>query len=467
MTRIKALTAAVLLAASFAQPRAAAPTDVFFSEYIEGSANNKALEIFNGTGAPVDLAAGGYNVQMYFNGSSSAGLTISLTGAVASGDVYVLAQSAAGPAILAQADQTNGAGWFNGDDAVVLRKGGAAGTVLDAIGQIGVDPGTEWGSGLASTADNTLRRKTALCGGDVNSGDLFVPSLEWDGFANDTFDGLGAPTTECDVVVPDDAPSVISTFPVDGASTVSIGATLSVTFSEAVTFGAASYSLTCSASGVKAATFSGGPVTFSVDPVTDFVAGESCVFTIIAANVSDADGNDPPDFMAVNFVVDFTTFDPCTATSIPAWQIQGTGDISPLAGQTVLTRGVVVGDFEGPSPTLRGFYIQDAAGDGNNLTSDGLFVFNGNANAVSLGQVAAVTGTVSEFQGQTQVSATSVTACGSGTTRPVEVFLPVPNEAYFERVEGMLVRLPQELAVTEHFQLGRFGQVVVARPRSQ
>ena len=313
-------------AAAFAQPRAAAPTDVFFSEYIEGSANNKALEIFNGTGAPVDLAAGGYNVQMYFNGSSSAGLTISLTGTVASGDVYVLAQSAAGPAILAQADQTNGAGWFNGDDAVVLRKGGAAGTVLDAIGQIGVDPGTEWGSALASTADNTLRRKTALCGGDVNSGDLFVPSLDWDGFANDTFDGLGAHTTECDVGVPDDAPSVISTFPVDGPVPLDWRHTLGhVQRSSDVRSGVVLLDLLGERR--KAATFSGGPVTFSVDPVTYFVAGESCVFTIIAANVSDADGNDPPDFMAVNFVVDFTTFDPCTATSRPAWQIQGTGDI--------------------------------------------------------------------------------------------------------------------------------------------
>src|SRR3712207_4430726 len=35
------------------QPRAAAPATLFFSEYIEGSSNNKALEIFNGTGAPV------------------------------------------------------------------------------------------------------------------------------------------------------------------------------------------------------------------------------------------------------------------------------------------------------------------------------------------------------------------------------------------------------------------------------
>src|SRR3954471_3290024 len=129
--------------------RAAAPSDLFFSEYIEGSSNNKALEIFNGTGAAIDLAAGGYDVQMYFNGSTTAGLTIALTGTVASGDVYVLAQSAASSTVLAQADLTNGSGWFNGDDAVVLRKNT---TILDVIGQIGVDPGTEWGTGLASTA---------------------------------------------------------------------------------------------------------------------------------------------------------------------------------------------------------------------------------------------------------------------------------------------------------------------------
>ena len=103
------------------------PTDVFFSEYIEGSSNNKALEIYNGTGGTVNLAAGGYTVQMFFNGSASAGLTIALTGtALATGDVYVLAQATASPIILAQADQTNGAGWFNGNDAVVLRKGVAA-----------------------------------------------------------------------------------------------------------------------------------------------------------------------------------------------------------------------------------------------------------------------------------------------------------------------------------------------------
>ena len=49
---------------------------LFFSEYIEGSSNNKALEIFNSTGAAIDLAASGYVVQYYFNGAMTAGLTI-------------------------------------------------------------------------------------------------------------------------------------------------------------------------------------------------------------------------------------------------------------------------------------------------------------------------------------------------------------------------------------------------------
>jgi uncharacterized protein len=168
MRRSRILVTAALIAAAvpvslLGSPAVAdTPTELFFSEYIEGSSNNKALEIYNGTGAPVDLAAAGYNVQMFFNGSSSAGLSISLTGTVTAGDVFVLAQSSALAAILAQADQTNGSGWFNGNDAVVLRKGTEN---IDVIGQIGFDPGAEWGSGLTSTADNTLRRKAAICAG--------------------------------------------------------------------------------------------------------------------------------------------------------------------------------------------------------------------------------------------------------------------------------------------------------------
>ncbi len=174
-------------------------SELFFSEYIEGTSNNKALEIYNATGSAVNLTAGGYNVQMYFNGSASAGLTINLTGTVLDGDVFVLAHSSAAADVLAQADQTNGAGWFNGNDAVVLRKGA---TIIDVLGQIGFNPGTEWGTGLVSTADNTLRRMPNVCAGDPDGSNAFDPSIEWDGFATNTFTGLGAHASNCGTVEP-------------------------------------------------------------------------------------------------------------------------------------------------------------------------------------------------------------------------------------------------------------------------
>jgi len=195
---------ALLLLGVVASSAHAQPTELFFSEYVEGSSNNKALEIFNGTGAAINLASGGYNIQMYFNGSSAAGLTIPLTGTVASGDVFVIAQSSSSAAILATADQTDAAGWFNGNDAVVLRKGT---TFIDVIGQVGFDPGIEWGTGLVSTADNTLRRKPTVLTGDPNGSNVFDPSIEWDGFASDTVSGLGSHT----VVIPTRTPTSTAT----------------------------------------------------------------------------------------------------------------------------------------------------------------------------------------------------------------------------------------------------------------
>ncbi|MBI5826027.1 MAG: ExeM/NucH family extracellular endonuclease [Chloroflexi bacterium] len=189
----------MILALIPAQFVSAATSELFFSEIIEGTGNNKAIEIYNGTGAAVNLATGGYNIQMHFNGSPVAGLTINLTGTVADGDVFVVAQSTANATILAQADQLNGSGWFNGDDAVLLRKGT---DVIDVIGQAGFDPGTEWGTLLTSTADNTLTRKSSICAGDVDGSNVFDPSIEWDGFATDTFSGLGIHVADCGVVEP-------------------------------------------------------------------------------------------------------------------------------------------------------------------------------------------------------------------------------------------------------------------------
>jgi predicted extracellular nuclease len=451
------ILAMVMIALPVQNAQSAAPTELFFSEYIEGSSNNKALEIYNGTGNAVNLATGGYNVFMSFNGGTTT-LTINLTGTVANGDVYVIAHSSASTTILAQADQTNGSGWFNGDDAVVLRKGT---TIVDVIGQIGFRPSTEWGTGLTSTADNTLRRKDTICTGDSNGSDVFDPSIEWEGFATDTFGGLGTHTTNCSVA--DVAPTVSSSYPTDGATGIPVATDLSITFSEPVNVVDPWYTLSCSLSGAHTASVSTTDnKTFIINPDTNLMDGETCTWTIDSTKVSDQDSNDPPDTMVANFVVGFTPFDICAQpyTAIPA--IQGSGATVALPG-TRTTQGVVVGDYEGASPALRGFFIQDPVGDANTATSDGIFVFEGsNANTVSLGDVVRVTGTAGENQGQSQISVGTIVKCGTGSVAATDVAFPVAAADSLEQYEGMLVRLPQTMYVTEHFQLGRFGQVVLS-----
>ena len=99
----------------------------------------------------------------------------------------------------------------------------------------------------------------------------------------------------------------------------------------------------------------------------------------------------------------------------PIYDIQGSGLTAAITG-LVTTQAVVVGDHEGISPALRGFFLQDLSGDDNPATSDGIFVFNGNNNSVSLGDVVRVSGKAEEYQGQTQISSvTSIINCGAGS----------------------------------------------------
>ena len=388
----------------------AQPTELFLSEYVEGSSNNKALEIYNGTGAPVDLAAGSYSIQMFFNGSASAGLTINLTGTVAAGDVYVLAHSSAAAAILAEADQTNGAGWFNGDDALVLLKGGA---VVDSIGQRGFDPGTEWGSGLTSTADNTLRRKPTIHAGDTNTLDPFDPAAEWNGFATDTFDGLGFHST-----ADDEAPRVVATSPTASATGVAVDRNITVTFNEDVAVTGSWFEIACGTSGMHTATVTGGPVTFTLDPDADFAVDESCTVTIAASQVSDLDTIDPPDTMTADFSWSFRTVAPPDEIH----EIQGAAHRSPLEGETVSrVAGIVT------AKVSNGFFMEDPDGDADAATSEGLFVFTSSAPVVQVGDSIEVSGLVTEFRPggssstnltQTEIVSPTITVISTGNALP-------------------------------------------------
>ena len=178
-------------------------SEVFFSEYIEGSSNNKALEIFNPSASAISMTD--YSVLVYANGASAPTNTIALTGSVAAGDVFVIANTLAVAAILTQADQTSASINFNGNDAVVLKKNGT--TVIDSSGQVGVDPGTEWGTGAVTTLNHTLIRKVTIYQGDANSGDAFDPATEWDGYAVDSFGDLGTHTYTAPTPTPSPTPS--------------------------------------------------------------------------------------------------------------------------------------------------------------------------------------------------------------------------------------------------------------------
>lgn len=171
----------------------------FFSEYIEGSSNNKCLEIYNPTASPINLAAGGYAIKMYFNGSSGVGLTLNLTGTIPAGGTYVVCNSGSTAEFTALANQIGSGGWFNGDDAVVLENNDG---LLDVIGQIGTDPGSAWAGAGASTVDQTLRRYGYISKGDNNGTDAFDPSLEWASYPLNTSAGLGYHIGSCPTGAP-------------------------------------------------------------------------------------------------------------------------------------------------------------------------------------------------------------------------------------------------------------------------
>lgn len=200
-TKASALALAIGGVSTFAQ----AADDLIISEYVEGSSNNKAVEFYNPTGAAIDLSQ--YQLEFYFNGSTSAGSTIALTGSLAAGKTYVLADNDAAAEILAVADQLSTASFFNGDDTLVLRK---QGQVIDSLGQLGTDPGSEWGSGDLSTQNNTLRRDPNQLIADTQLDDA-VTLATWTGHAQDDFSDLGqfagqGPTDPTDPTDPTEPP---------------------------------------------------------------------------------------------------------------------------------------------------------------------------------------------------------------------------------------------------------------------
>ena len=164
----------------------ATPPALFFSEYVEGNSNNKALEIANLGGSPADLSV--CEIRRYTNGSTSPS-SVTLMGTVAAGDVFVICNGSI--AMPGACDMTSGTINHNGNDAYELA---CAGMVVDSIGRVGEDPGVAWMGGGITTMDHRLTRDCSITTGDPNSMDAWDPSTEWNGTAWDVttgFDGLG------------------------------------------------------------------------------------------------------------------------------------------------------------------------------------------------------------------------------------------------------------------------------------
>ena len=160
-------------------------SELYFSMYGEGSASNKFLEIYNGTGVNVDLSA--YSIDIYLNGSGTPSNTITLSGTLNNGDTYLIYNPSADTNITSNGGASSSSINFTGDDAITLVK---ASTILDIIGRIGFDPGTGWPvAGVNDgTADHTLFRKQTVCGPNPVADDSFgtdSPTSEWDVYGQD------------------------------------------------------------------------------------------------------------------------------------------------------------------------------------------------------------------------------------------------------------------------------------------
>ena len=308
--------------------------------------------------------------------------------------------------------------------------------------------------------------------------------------ANWTLDETNPPAYRTSFTVQDDPGTALPTLSVSDASmsevdgTATFTVSLSAAATSTVTAAYATADQTAragedytAASGTV--TFAPGATTATIAvPITDdTLAGEGS--ETFALTLTSPQGATLADAQATGTIRD----DDVRITEIG--EIQGSGAASPLVGSTVTIEAIVVGDFQNGDADARrslgGFYLQEEAADqdGNALTSEGIFVYEGGGALrvnVNEGDRVRVTGMVTEFNGETQLSVTSAAAIqvvAAGAVADVDTLATVLNlpaagttgsvaggfQPDLEAYEGMLVTIPQTLTVTEQFNLDRFNEI--------
>ncbi|MEM1416633.1 MAG: Ig-like domain-containing protein [Myxococcota bacterium] len=177
--------------------------DFILSEYVEGSSNNKAIEIANLSADDFDLST--CSLRLYRNGSATVSGTLALSGTLAAGAAQAWCNNNFNddPPLMAATTlcdelSTSTVLTFNGDDALDLVCGAAGAEVTyDVFGRIGEDPGASWpvppmgGPAPAVTTANQTLRKDCTAAADTDGSDVFDPATDYADFASDTFDDLG------------------------------------------------------------------------------------------------------------------------------------------------------------------------------------------------------------------------------------------------------------------------------------
>jgi predicted extracellular nuclease len=418
------------------------------------------LEIKNVSTSAINLDP--YQLR-FVNGANGANyLTVNLPSVdLAGGDYYVVC---ANPATVANCDLDGGA------DTNLIQNGNPDGVVIENAS--GIADGLAYGGAMAGVGEgataitdtDTLGRGIARipdgCDTDNNSVDFARADIT-PGASN------GEPA--CGGPPADAPPAVSDTAPDAGATQVPLDSNVTIEFSEPVDLAADAVSITCTDSGAHAATRSGGPTSFTFDPAADFVRNEVCTVTVSAAGVTDQDTNDPPDNMAAPRSFSFSTL----GLALRIHDIQGAAHLSPHDGDFVAAvPGVVT------AVTTNGYWIQDPQPDGDERTSEGVFVFTNSAPTATVNQSLLVSGQVDEFRPGgangnnltiTEIVGPSAVQVGTGSVSPTVIgfggrFAPISvidNDAvggsaenpgtlfdprqdgldFHESLEGMLVRL--------------------------
>jgi len=379
-------------------------SDLLISEYVEGSSNNKYLEIYNGTGGNIDLS--NYSVKIYANGNTSPSSSIALSGTLINGDVYVIANSSA-TIWAGTPDLITGSLSFNGDDAVTLED---ISGYVDVIGQIGVQQ--VWGSGDVTTQNHTLRRKTSITAGDTDGSDAFDPSIEWDGFPQDNVSDLGSYGTTAN-----NPPSIsnITINPSSPAVNDSVYVSADITDADGTITSASVFWGTDGSSFPNEINMSvsARAIYTSDSPIPPQNRGTTVYYYVEATD----DDNDSTTSATNSYTI---------PNNYTIYEIQGQADASPLDNEFVTTSGIVTG------VASSGYFLQDGSGEWR-----GIYVYD--TNSPSIGDSISISGTVDEYYNKTEIkNVTDFNLVSAGNSLPAATPDSTGNISQ-EKYESVLV----------------------------